>query len=152
MLYQLAKQILNHRSGTLFEDMYWIDSNNLKIVAEETSALIEKEIVYSEVTKKIVASSSDLITIHSHPNSFPPSISDFNSNFSNRYLVGIVICHDGRVYMYKAMEEIPVDYFNLTVVVYLKHGYNENEAQILALDEIKDKFNILVKEVTGDDV
>ena len=54
LLYQLVKQILNHRSGTLFEDMYWIDSNNLKIVAEETSALIEKEIVYSEVTKRLL--------------------------------------------------------------------------------------------------
>lgn len=144
--------MLNHRSGTLYEDMYWIDLNNLKIVAKETDALIEKEIVYSDATKKVVENSNSLITIHSHPNSFPPSISDINSNFTNGYLIGIVVCHDGRIYMYKAMENISVDYYNLTVVEYLKQGYNEGEAQVLALQEIKDKFSIQFKEVTDDDM
>ena len=144
--------MLNHRSGTLYEDMYWIDLDNLKIVAEETNALIEKEIVYSDATKKVVENSNCLVTIHSHPNSFPPSISDINSNFTNGYLIGIVVCHDGRIYMYKAMENISVDYYNLTVVEYLKQGYNEDEAQVLALQEIKGKFSIQFKEVTDDDM
>ncbi|MBR4983482.1 MAG: hypothetical protein IKY94_13085 [Lachnospiraceae bacterium] len=144
--------MLNHRSGTLYEDMYWIDLDNLKIVAEETNALIEKEIVYSDATKKVVENSNGLVTIHSHPNSFPPSISDINSNFTNGYLIGIVVCHDGRIYMYKAMENISVDYYNLTVVEYLKQGYNEDEAQVLALQEIKGKFSIQFKEVTDDDM
>ena len=54
--------------------------------------------------------------------------------------------------MYKAMENISVDYYNLTVVEYLKQGYNEDEAQVLALQEIKGKFSIQFKEVTDDDM
>lgn len=148
LLYQLAKRMLIHRSGTLYEDMYWIRLENIEIVAEEINSIVEKEIVYSEKTKKIIRSNSNLVTIHSHPNSFPPSISDINSNFSNEYSIGIVICHDGRIYMYSAEEHISEDYYNLTVVEYLKQGYNEDEAQRLALQEIKEKFNIQIKEVT----
>lgn len=125
LLFQLAKKMLTHRSGTLFEDMYWIDLESMKIVAKETDADIEEEIVYSEKTKNVVADYDNLLTIHSHPNSFPPSISDFNSNFRNNYSVGIIICHDGKIYMYGADEEVSEDYYNLTVAEYLKQGYNE---------------------------
>ena len=42
---------------------------------------------------------------------------------------------------------ISQDYYNLTVAEYLKQGYNECDAQIKALEVIKDKFNIRFKEV-----
>lgn len=35
LLYQLAKNMLKHRSGTLYEDMYWIDAETATIVAKE---------------------------------------------------------------------------------------------------------------------
>lgn len=41
------------------------------------------------------------------------------------------------------------NYYNLTVVEYLKQGYNESEAQVFALKEIEEKFNIQIKEVTA---
>ena len=50
--------------------------------------------------------------------------------------------------MYNAEEDISEDYYNLTVVEYLKQGYNEKEAQVLALKEIQEKFNIQIKAVT----
>lgn len=52
-----------------------------------------------------------LITMHSHPNSFPPSISDLNSNFVNEYDIGIVICHDGKIYIYLSDQEINAGYY-----------------------------------------
>ena len=69
---------------------------------------------------------------------------DVHSTKDNR----IVVCHDGRIYMYSAQEYISEDYYNLTVVEYLKQGYNEDEAQRLALQEIQEKFDIQIKEVT----
>lgn len=92
------------------------------------------------------------MTIHSHPNSFPPSISDINSNFCNNYSIGIIVCHNGKIYMYSAEEEISRDYYNLTVAEYLKQGYNECDAQANALDEIKNKFIIRFKKVMDNDV
>ena len=151
-LFQLAKQMLKHRSGTLYEDMYWIELDSMEIVAEEIDTDIEEMVVYSAKTKDIVKKSRNLLTIHSHPNSYPPSISDINSNFSNNYSVGIVICHNGKIYMYSADEEIPTDYYNLTVAEYLKQGYNECDAQVKALEEITKKFSIRFKEVTDNDL
>ena len=70
--------MLMHRSGTLYEDMYWIDLDTMKIVAEETERDFESQIVYSQKTKEKILKYKNLLTIHSHPNSFPPSITDIN--------------------------------------------------------------------------
>ena len=47
MVYQLAKKMLDHRAGTEYEDMYWIDLDTLTIVAEELNA--ETPVVFHPV-------------------------------------------------------------------------------------------------------
>lgn len=150
ILYKIAKNMLNHRSGTKYEDMYWIDLDTLDIVAKEVDATKEKGIVYSTATEKAIKKYTNLLTIHTHPDSFPPSIDDINSNFEHGYVVGIIICHDGRVYMYSANEKVSKTYYQLVVEGYLKSGYNEDEAQINALTEIQMNFDINFKEVKQD--
>ena len=151
ILYRIAKDMLEHRTGTRYEDMYWIDLDTLDIVAKETNAIVEKRISYSLATEKAIKKYDNLLTIHTHPDSFPPSIDDLNSNFDHEYVVGIVVCHDGRVYMYSANERVNEEYYKLVVEGYLKSGYNEDEAQIMALSEIQRNFDINFKEVTDDD-
>ena len=152
IIYQLAKKMLNHRSGTVYEDMYWIDLDTFEVVAEETNSKEEKQITYSAKTKKIVSSYSRLVTIHSHPDSFPPSIGDLNSNYEHGYDTGIVVCHDGTVYMYRVKEFIPPGYYERIVAEFINQGYNENEAQLCALEDVTQKFQVEFKEVTGNDV
>lgn len=147
LLYQLSKKILYHRSGTLIEDMYWIDADNLKIVASETNQLHEEKIVYSKKTKSIVKKKKGLITIHSHPNSFPPSIEDFNSNYENSYGLGIICCHDGKIYLYTSNQHINAIYYKLTIEKFLKTGYNNKEAQIKTLEKLMENCDIKWKEV-----
>ena len=60
------------------------------------------------------------------------------------------MCHDGRVYIYATNERVNENYYKLVVEGYLKSGYNENEAQIMALYEIQKNFDIKFKEVTDD--
>lgn len=148
ILYKLAKDMLEHRSGTEYEDMYWIDLDTLNVVAKEINVTVKKRIIYSASTKNVIKQHKSLLTIHNHPDSFPPSIDDLNSNFDHNYEVGIVACHDGRVYMYSANEKINENYYKLVVEGYLKSGYNEDKAQILALSEIQNHFDIHFKEVT----
>lgn len=143
--------MLLHRSGTEYEDMYWIDLINGKIVCKITDSKYKKKILYTTTIKKMIKKSENLLTIHTHPDSFPPSIDDINSNYDHNYEIGIVICHDGRIYMYSAEERINVNYYKLTVEDYLKNGYNEDTAQIEALKELQKKFSIYFKEVTEDD-
>ncbi|MCM1289006.1 MAG: hypothetical protein NC240_11925 [Clostridium sp.] len=151
LLYHVAKDMLIHRSGTKFEDMYWIDLDSIMVVAKEINASVPKRIEYSDSTKKIIGEYSNLLTIHTHPDSFPPSIDDINSNYDHSYVAGIVACHDGRLYMYSANERINENYYKLIVEGLIKRGYNEAEAQIVALSEIQQNFDINFKEVTAND-
>ncbi len=151
IVYREAKRMLRHRSGTKYEDMCWVDLNSLRVVAREKTCKEEKKIIYSPSTERIVKEYDNLLTLHTHPDSFPPSINDLNSNFDHGYVIGLVICHDGKVYMYSANERINENYYKLVVEGYLKRGYNENEAQISALNEIQKNFDINFKEVTAHD-
>lgn len=119
--------MLYHRAGTVFEDMYWIDAESCKIVAQETENDFEEEIRYSETTRKAIRNSSHLITIHSHPGSYPPSLSDLNSNYEHRYILGVIACHDGSVYIYSSEEWISEYYYNVTVAGYLEKGYKAGD-------------------------
>ncbi len=151
LLYQLAKKMLEHRSGTKYEDMYWIDLETLEIVAEETNSLLEKTIRYSEKTKAEIKKHRRLLTIHTHPDSYPPSIEDFNANYENQYEQGIVLCHNGKVYRYLSKERINAKYVKMLIEEYSKNGYNEDEAQIEALNELSEKHDIFYEEVVGND-
>ena len=44
--------------------------------------------------------SGKLVTIHNHPNSLPPSGSDFASNYGRDYKLGVVVAHNGDIYVY----------------------------------------------------
>lgn len=156
MLYYLAKKMLVHRTGTEYEDMYWIDLDRIAIVAEELKTGAAKRIMYSDKTRKIVEEYKNipekrLVTIHTHPSSFPPSIPDFNANFENGYNMGVVICHDGKVFLYSADEKLNEKYYNLLVAKKLKQGYNDYEARVLTLYEPQEKFKIMIKEVADYD-
>ena len=41
LLYSKAKEMLIHRSGTLYEDMYWIDSEKVDIITREINSFEE---------------------------------------------------------------------------------------------------------------
>ena len=152
LLYQLGKKMLEHRSGTKYEDMYWIDLETLEIVAQELDSKIIEEITYSDHTKGIIRKYKEdpekrILTIHSHPNSWPPSYADIVSNYQNDYNVGLVVCHDGKIFMYAAREEITEELYNLRVAKYLNQGYNDYEALVCALKELSEKYDIIFKEV-----
>ncbi len=153
LLYKLAKKILFHRTGTAHEDMYWVDLDTLEIVASETKGAEPSRIIYSDATKKVLQQNRSLITIHSHPSGFPPSIQDLNSNCVNNYQMGIVIGHNGKVYLYSAKEEISYEYYRLKVATCIKDGYTEEKAHINVLYSLQNLgFDIIVKEVIADEI
>jgi hypothetical protein len=151
LLFRLAKKMLYHRSGTCYEDMYWIDASSHEIMATEVDKDYCQEIQYSERTKQIIKSNPGLLTIHSHPMGFPPSIEDLNSNCTNNYGLGIVVGHTGRVFLYHSNELIPSVYFGYKVASYKLRGYNESEAREKTLQDCCEHFDVVVKEVLADE-
>jgi len=148
LLYQLAKAMLEHRSGTLYEDMYWIDAETAMVVAKETEGCVEQEVVYSEGTLSKINKRHGLITIHTHPGGSPPSFADLWSNYVREYSLGIVCGHNGKVYTYNANEEVPKERYDSIVRKFYKYAQKEEDAQRLILEEIQKQFNVVVKEVT----
>lgn len=147
ILYMKAKEMLFHRSGTLFEDMYWVDSNTGEIVAIALDEEYKERIEYSKAISKAISGKTNLITLHTHPNSMPPSIADFNSCCEHKYLKSLVICHDGTIYEYSSNQEVPFRLYELYIHEFRNLGHNEKGAQLKALYKIKQTYKIDIREV-----
>ena len=147
LLYSIASNMLKNVSGNTFEEMYWIDPISNEIIARETNQSTPGQIIYSQSTIKAIKKHNHLITLHTHPHSFPPSVEDFNSNFQNNYLYGIIICHDGKIFVYSSLEFINEQYFQLVIKNFMKKCNNECEAQHLAIEKLKENRNITYWEV-----
>ena len=65
--------------------------------------------------------------------------------------MGLVICHDGKVFLYAADEELNENYYNLLVAKKLNQGYNDYEARLITLQEMQETFEIVIKEVMDND-
>lgn len=147
IIYAKAKEMLKHRSGTEFEDMYWIDKTSGKIVVCATDETIEKSVRYTEKIKKAIKGRMNLITIHTHPGSMPPSIADFNSAYRHNYKLSLVACHDGKVFSYESNEEVREEIYQMYISSFKSQGYDEYEAQIKVLNKIAMNHDISFKEV-----
>ena len=150
-LYEKAKEILYHRSGTKFEDMYWFDAQSGEVIASVLDEKTEEEIVYRKSVMKKVKKVRKVIAMHSHPGSMPPSAGDFNAMFYSGYVLGIVVCHDGKIFWYKSFQEISEQLYKLYIADFIKKGYDEYESQILALKKLMNSYNIEFKEVVIDE-
>ena len=136
LLYDVSMEVLRHRGGTEYEDMYWISRKSRKVVYKsinaESNPKIDKdnpkhilEVWYEPNVFSIIQNhKDDLITLHNHPNSFPPSSDDFDCNFKYNYGLGIVICHNGDLYVYKASKRLTAVRYNaeLEGIRYDLHG------------------------------
>lgn len=142
VLYAKAKEMLNHRSGTKIEDMYWIDGKTGEIVACALDEKNESAVLYTESINKAISGKSNLIAMHTHPQSMPPSDADFNSVFKYGYSKALVLCHDGKVFQYTAHEPINGTLYDMYVQEFFSSGLSKFDAQIKALEKIKENCDI----------
>jgi hypothetical protein len=156
-LYTSSKEILYDRSGTYYESMRWIDGETGKIIAAAdymgksarlTGAKFEQRILYNDMKlKRQLAGHINIVTLHNHPNSTAPSVSDLNSVVKRGYAVGFTVSHDGRLYKYKATTETNSIVYDMIVSEYLDDKYDINTAQMLAYAKLSQNGNIYVEEI-----
>lgn len=147
LIYKKAKEMLIHRSGTMYEDMYWFDADNVKVIAKELNSCEEEQILYSDSVKKVIDKSSNVIAVHTHPCSMPPSVADFNSLHEHGYMLGIVLCHDGKLFCYKSEKIISQKLYDLYVAYFYNKCHDEYEAQICALKALSSSYGLEFWEV-----
>jgi hypothetical protein len=147
-LYDCAKKALKHRSGTAFEDMYWIDGETGRVMLSVTDSADERTITYTDRIKKCIQTNNNVVTIHTHPSSMPPSIEDFNSCANNGYAKCFVACHNGVLYGYHSNEMINPKLYNLYIQKYMNGGFSEMEAQVKTIKKLSQSFDINFWEVS----
>lgn len=154
-LYKAAKEILNHRDGFLQEDMYLLEKESGKVVYKHTSSTDDQGVVYTKKMRSLVKNNpGKYVTIHNHPQCRPPSLADIDSQKRNVYDAGVVVTHDGRVFVYRVRDDyinIRASYYELMIANYKKAGYNETEAQIRTLEDLSNDFGFEFMEVIRDE-
>lgn len=148
-LYDSAKRALKHRSGTELEDMYWLDGATGRIIAKEINSTTARQITYSSATKNAINSyaKNELVALHTHPSSMPPSVEDFNACYSHGYKCGYIACHNGKVFGYSSEQRLNPKLYELYIGKFEKNGLSEYDAQMTALTELKHNYKINFWEV-----
>ena len=155
-IFQQAKAILNHRSGSNFEDLSFIDSATGKFLTR-TDYSVEKQCIPSKRMMNMVkkAKPNTVIAIHNHPNSSVPSLDDINSAWKKKYKYGIIACHNGSIYKYRILGEYNEIIVNslldkVNALIYNKGkivGYKEKLSNTLQqLKDCKVELEVLIWE------
>lgn len=105
MTEQLRK-ILEHRNGTLFEDLYFFDSNNNEYKSQTNYKGDTQKVEPTSKMWKMLENNPYIIAVHNHPKSSLPSLDDFHACQDRNYKYGLVVCHNGTIYQYKIIGKI----------------------------------------------
>lgn len=140
----IETEMLKHRQGTEYEDLYLIDSRTGKVVAKNTtSQALLKVSKTKEIEDALLASDErSYILVHNHPYSSPPSVADLNSLFKNpKIQYGIIIGHNGIVYKYTAPSiEIDEKILDIALQRYRNMKYTQDTSLKMAYDDLSKKF------------
>ena len=111
----VSREIFEHRNGTHFEDLAYIDSNNGAFKINKNYDYYDEEQGISRCKankpmKKMLRESDPytIIGVHNHPSSGAPSTDDIASAFNKKYKYGIVACHNGNIYKYKVESDAKI--------------------------------------------
>lgn len=125
-LLECARAAIAHRNGTLFEDMYLINGITGEIMGEQLNSECEQGVFYNEsinaALKKASAENIPIIALHSHPEGYPPSVEDFNKACENNYALGVVVGHNGQVYVYETPDFYVDDVDGIQLDIFLSYG------------------------------
>ena len=144
-LYEHAKAMLTHRSGTYGEDLYLVSivdgSTKLKLTSSKEYLGVTPT---SELHKALEDNApGSLIAIHNHPSNIPPTGSDFSTSYAREYAGGLVTLHNGEVYYYKhGHSPFNAREFDAVVERFKSKGTEDIEAFEKAMKEFEGRFGI----------
>lgn len=147
LIYTKAKEMLEHRSGTIIEDMCWFDSALEKLIYSKFDETDARVIHVDEKILKSLKKYKQIIPVHTHPSSMPPSPADFNCLLDINAAFGIILCHDGRIFRYYSNRHVDIELWNSYISRFREDGKSEFDAQIAAIEKIQETGDIYFEEV-----
>ena len=149
--YQVAKSMLQHRSGTNGEDLYFYNTRTKKWYKSTTGTKPGTPDYTEEILRGLKESKKgEIVSFHNHPLGMPPSAGDLNAALKNGYKKGYTIGHDGSVFEYTKPEYlIDQSIYNTRISKYKDLGQTEFEAQYNTLIDLSRLYGFSVKESYG---
>ena len=147
--YQVAKEMLQHRSSTNGEDLYFYNTRTKKWYRSITGTQAGTPDYTEEIRRALQESEKgDIVSFHNHPLGMPPSAGDLNAALKNGYKKGYTIGHDGIIFEYTKPEYlIDQSIYDTRISKYKDLGQAEFEAQYNALIDLSKLYGFSVKEV-----
>lgn len=140
-----AREMLDHRSGTKYEDLTFIDSKTGKFLTRNDYN-VENQVLPNKRMRAMVATSEPrtIIALHNHPGSSIPSIADINTAYARQYKYGLIACHDGTLMRYEVTGEYNAGLVDFLLDRAQKSIYNGDDNGLkMVLDRLKDENIIL---------
>lgn len=150
--YQVAKKMLNHRSGTNGEDLYFYNTRTKKWYSSTTGTQAGTPDYTEEIRRALQESEKDeIVSFHNHPLGMPPSAGDLNAALKNGYQKGYTIGHDGTVFEYTApIFIIDEAVYNKRISLHAEKGDSEFQAQVNTLLDLQEFYKFKFKEMKSD--
>lgn len=148
---KIAREILEHRDGTFYEDLAYLDSKSRHVIINKAFDYYVDGVSACKPNKKMnemlgKSAPNTIIGIHNHPKSSVPSIGDLIAAKERRYKYGIVICHDGRIYKYSVKEDFSDYTFAKMRLERLGDAvYNNNREKIQRALEALEEIGIIME-------
>lgn len=132
-IYSASKLILNHRNGTEFEDLVFINSDT----GETLISNHENKVRSVSPTRKMRQMLSDsasrtIIAIHNHPGSSVPSYADLNIALIRKYKFGLIVGHDGIIFKYLVNNLVDEGIYNAALAKLDGKGYNTSTLTVFS--------------------
>jgi hypothetical protein len=142
LMYKEALAMLERRNNSDFEDLSIISRTVGLVVGRSTNAKVVGQTRYTEAIQRQIAQATskgeELIAIHNHPNSLPPSADDIFSMQMRGYSRSLIVSHDGSVFIIDKVDDAYRPYhYNEVLRRTARDGLSEYDAVILALNELR---------------
>ena len=122
-----------------------------KVVGVQRHSKIKLEVTSNKSIIEARRKYKDKIVIHNHPSNLPPSGSDLVSNFEKGNELGVIVCHNGEIYVYRTNKKFTTKIFDLSVKKYMVSGYNILKAYDKALNDFEKKGWLKWKKISTKD-
>ena len=140
-----AIKSLHHRDGSRYEDLFLIDARIGKEVARNVTSKEPQKVANTAEMRTLLAAKDNktYIALHNHPESTPPSASDFNSLYKHpKIKYGVIVGHNGTVYKFTAPNKlIQKDEISIAIKHFIGLGFTIETAEAKAYESLSDKFN-----------
>ena len=118
-LYQESMRMLEHRDGTIYEDMIVIDARKGTVLERFTESTEAGKVrLTDEESARFMAYTNDIILLHNHPNGSRPSYKDILNLKRSNVKAVVASGHDGSVYIVSELDK------NFNIDEFWKKTYN----------------------------